>query len=273
MHSFIGRTAVVTGAASGIGLALARKALGLGMKVIAADINDAQLLRAMETSPASDQPAVVVKCDVSCDKEVQRLCEIAKETFGCANYLFNNAGILVAKRMWDYSDADWQSILGVNSIGVANVIRHFVPLMSVQEGPAHIINTASIAGFIAPPGLGAYSATKAAVVSMSESLRDDLIATNSGIRVSVLCPAWVATNISGEADANPAEAGDDDAARRSSELTESVRLAVSKGKLTPAQIADATFAAIEAQEFYIFPHQRVKGLMENRVTAIFSAFG
>jgi NAD(P)-dependent dehydrogenase (short-subunit alcohol dehydrogenase family) len=185
-----GKVAVITGGGSGIGASLARACAAEGMRVVVADVNGDRA-----EAIASELPhdtAAYKPVDVADAAQVQELADFAFDTFGAAHLLCNNAGISPVGRIWDFTDDEWQTLLGVNVRGVANGIRSFVPRM-IEQGEGHIVNTGSGASFVATPRLGPYCATKHAVVGLSEALRYELDGT--GIGVSVLVPAGVNTNI------------------------------------------------------------------------------
>ena len=185
-----GKVAVITGGGSGIGASLARACAAEGMRVVVADVNGDRA-----EAIASELPhdtAAYKPVDVSDAAQVEELADFAFDTFGAVHLLCNNAGISPVGRVWDFTDDEWQTLLGVNVRGVANGIRSFVPRM-IEQGEGHIVNTGSGASFVATPRLGPYCATKHAIVGLSEALRYELDGT--GIGVSVLVPAGVNTNI------------------------------------------------------------------------------
>ena len=190
LEELSGKVAVVTGGGSGIGAALARACAAEGMRVVVVDVNDERAASVAAELP--DGTAVARGVDVSDAASVDALADFAFDTFGAVHLLCNNAGISPAGRVWDFTDEDWQLLLGVNVRGVANGIRSFVPRM-IDQGEGHVVNTGSGASFVATPRLGPYCATKHAIVGLSEALRYELDGT--GIGVSVLVPAGVNTNI------------------------------------------------------------------------------
>jgi NAD(P)-dependent dehydrogenase (short-subunit alcohol dehydrogenase family) len=185
-----GKVAVITGGGSGIGASLARACAAEGMQVVVVDLNEERAAAVADDIP--DKKAVARAVDVSDAAAVQDLADFAFDTYGAVHLLCNNAGISPTGRIWDFTDDDWQLLLGVNIRGVANGIRSFVPRM-IEQGEGHIMNTGSGASFVATPRLGPYCATKHAIVGLSEGLRYELDGT--GIGVSVLVPAGVNTNI------------------------------------------------------------------------------
>ena len=169
-----------------------------------------------------------------------------------------------------YTAADWQWVLGVNLWGVIHGIRVFVPRMLQQDAPGHIVNTASVAGLISPPWLAAYNVSKHAVVALSETLRHELAARGSGLKVSVLCPAWVNTGISDSTRSRPPELRSQGEHQTPADLAreQAVRQAVQSGRVTPAQVADAVFDGVKQEKFYILTHPKIKGAIQSRMECI-----
>lgn len=260
-------TAVITGAASGIGFALAKLAAARGMRLVLADIDGDALHRVAEETSLEPNQCSVVAVDVSLSGDVERLARIAFAQLGHLDLLFNNAGVLLSKLCWEYSESDWEWILGVNLWGTIHAIRHFVPKMREQSRPSRVINTASVAGFLAPRGLAAYSASKHAVVAISETLRDELAAENSKLHVSILCPAWVSTNIA-NSDAMRPTRFDNDQSTIAREQGDWITQAISAGKLSPADIARIAYEGIDNDDFYIFPHKRIRQSIESRQACV-----
>ena len=189
-----GNVAVVTGAASGIGRALATAFADEGMRVVLADI-DETTLRATEASLAeAGRDVHRVVCDTSSEASVQDLARLTLERYGAAHVLCNNAGVVGKGDAWRGPFANWEWVVGINLYGVVHGIRAFLPIME-DQGLGHIVNTASMAGLLAVPGQPPYNATKSAVVAISESLFIELRQAGSPVRVSALCPAFVRTNL------------------------------------------------------------------------------
>jgi NAD(P)-dependent dehydrogenase (short-subunit alcohol dehydrogenase family) len=260
-------TAVITGAASGIGFALAKLAAARGMRLVLADIDGDALHRVAEEISLEPNQCSVVAVDVSLSGDVERLAGIAFTCLGHLDLLFNNAGVLLSKACWEYSESDWEWILGVNLWGTIHAIRHFVPKMREQSGQSRIINTASVAGFLAPRGLAAYSASKHAIVAISETLRDELAAENSNLRVSILCPAWVSTNIANSEAMRPTRF-DGEKGTLVREQSDWIAQAITAGKLSTADIARIAYEGIENDKFYIFPHKRIRQSIASRLAGV-----
>jgi NAD(P)-dependent dehydrogenase (short-subunit alcohol dehydrogenase family) len=271
MKDFAGRVAVITGAGSGFGREFARLAARVGMRLALADIDRDALAAVMAELRAGGASVIGEVVDVARSEAVAALAERTYAEFGAANLLFNNAGVGCGGLIWENAEADWQWVLGVNVMGVVHGIRHFVPRMIAAEAggePAHVVNTASIAGWIAPPLMGVYNASKHAVVALSETLHHDLRLSGSGIGVSCLCPAFVPTGIAQSDRHRPPEMA------RQAPPTASMRLAqasldkaVSSGRISAARVAQQTFDAVRAGHFYVFTHPQILPAVEARLRA------
>ena len=190
------KVAVVTGGASGLGLAMARVFAAEGMKLVLADVEEESLRRVETDFRKAGVPVVGLKTDVSSAHDVERLAEKTLATFGGAHLLCNNAGVAPGGVVWENTLPDWEWVLGVNLWGVIHGVRVFLPIMLRQETECHVVNTASVAGLLSVPGMGAYCVSKHAVVTLTECLYHDLAQRAAKIGVSVLCPAYVPTGIS-----------------------------------------------------------------------------
>mgnify|MGYP001056452618 CR=1 FL=1 len=192
MQQFAGKVAVITGAGSGFGAAFARQAQRLGMRLVLADVQADALDRQVSALGERGADVLGVRCDVSSDADVGRLARAAYDRFGAVNLLVNNAGVAgTGGYLWENSEADWRWTLGVNLMGVANGIRHFVPRMiaaGLDQDSGHIVNSASIAGWLCAPLLGVYNASKAAVIALSETLAQEHAA--QGIQVTALAEVF-----------------------------------------------------------------------------------
>ena len=267
MKDFQNKVAVVTGAASGIGRALAAKSAALGMKVVLADVEEPALKQVEEELKASGAQVLAVQTDVSRATDVQRLAKLAFETYGGVNLLFNNAGVGAGSSVWESSLADWQWVLGVNLWGVIHGVHFFVPPMLAQASEGHIVNTASMAGVVSSPG-GIYPVTKHAIVALSETLYHELTLTGAKVKVSVLCPGLVNTRILDSARNRPADLQNEVVQRKASPEEEAVlqlmHQAVEAG-MPPPQVADIVFKAIRDEKFYIFSHPEWKEAIRTRM--------
>jgi NAD(P)-dependent dehydrogenase (short-subunit alcohol dehydrogenase family) len=266
VKDFQGKVAVVTGAASGIGRALAEHAAQEGMQVVLADIEEAALQQVRRALEASGAQVLAVKTDVSKSEEVEALAEKTLEHFGAVHLLFNNAGVGAGTTVWDSSLDDWKWLLGVNLWGVIHGVHTFVPLMLKQGGEGHIVNTASIAGLTSGPGLGIYKVSKFGVVALSETLYFELMLTGAPIKVSVLCPGWVKTRVL-ESDRNrPAElqnASQMQLNPAGEAFLQYMQQAVETG-MPPEKVAEIVFQAIREEKFYILTHPEFKAAIESR---------
>src|SRR6266508_6289977 len=265
MEDLAGKVAVVTGAASGIGRALARRFATEGMKVVLADIERGPLDVALEELRAGGHQVVGVPTDVSKGESVDALAAATLDAFGGVHVVCNNAGVAARGTMWELPTADWEWVLGVNLWGVIHGIRAFVPHL-IAGGEGHVVNTASMAGLASFAGMGPYNASKHAVVTISETLRLELAAAGAAVGVSVLCPGLVATNIVTSERNRPAALGggvappDDDA-------TQAARQAFLHHGMPPDEVAAQVFEAILADRFYVLTHSMTH-LVEARMRAI-----
>jgi len=268
MKNLKGKVAVVTGAASGIGRAMAERFAREGMKVVLADVEERPLGEARDAIAKGGAEAISVRTDVSKAGEVDDLARRTFEAFGGAHVVCNNAGIGTGGLMWEVPRSDWDWILGVNLLGVVNGIRAFVPRM-IEQGEGHVVNTASIAGLLSAPGMGAYCATKHAVVAMSECLHHDLtLAAGGKVKVSVLCPAWVKTRIA-DADRNrPASAPKAQGGAPQQQMMETMIRAAIESGIPPEAVAEKVLQAILAEKFWILTHPKTKKAVEQRMTGI-----
>jgi NAD(P)-dependent dehydrogenase (short-subunit alcohol dehydrogenase family) len=266
MNEFSGKVAVITGAAGGLGLALAHQAAARGMKLVLADVDRASLAASVETLRAAGAEAIGVATDVSDPAQLEALAAASVDAFGAVHLLFNNAGVGAGGFVWENTANDWQWVWSVNVLGVVNGLRAFVPRMLKQAEPAHIVNTASVAGLLAPPMLGLYNATKHAVIGVSETLYNDLKIAGPHVQCSVLCPAFFDTGIADSERTRPAELRNQNALT-ASQRTANAQLhkAVKAGKLSAAQVAEKTFAAICAGQFYILTHPAIKPAINLRL--------
>jgi NAD(P)-dependent dehydrogenase (short-subunit alcohol dehydrogenase family) len=239
-----GKVAVITGGGSGIGAALARAFAAEGMRVLVVDVNEERADAVAAELPPGSAAARAV--DVSDAASVEALADFAFDTFGAVHLLCNNAGISPAGRVWDFTDDEWQSLLGVNVRGVANGLRSFVPRM-IAQGEGHIVNTGSGASFVATPRLGPYCATKHAIVGLSEALRYELDGT--GIGVSVLVPAGVNTNI-GDSMVRPSANDPDSIADDFTVLTNALD-ETSLAMIEPEVVAEVTLVGVREGWPYI----------------------
>ncbi|MBX3605844.1 MAG: SDR family oxidoreductase [Piscinibacter sp.] len=271
MKQFRGRTAVITGAASGFGLEASRRAAREGMNVVMADVQQDALERAVDEVRALGAKVMGFRLDVAKADEVEALGAATQATFGVPHLVFNNAGVGGGGLIWEHSAKDWEWVLGVNVMGVAHGVRVFTPMMlaAAQDDPdyeGHIVNTASMAGLLAAPNMGVYNVSKHAVVALSETLYQDLQLVTDRIGASVLCPYFVPTGI------HQSERNRPDAMRSEGRPTRSQLIAqamsdkaVSSGKLTAEQVAGFVFDAVHEGRFYIYSHPKSLAMVQTRL--------
>ncbi|MFM0503260.1 SDR family oxidoreductase [Paraburkholderia caffeinilytica] len=271
MFEFAGKVAVITGAASGFGRAFAEKGASLGMKLVLADVNPDALAQTVDALRAGGAEAIGVPTDVSDATQVEALAQAALDAFGKVHLLFNNAGVGSGGFLWESSANDWAWVFNVNVMGVAHGVRTFTPIMLRQNEPAHIVNTASVAGLLSPPAMGIYNASKHAVVSLTETLYHDLQLAQAGhagggeVGCSLLCPAFVPTGIADAERARPEGLRNEGTPTRSQIAAgKQLQRAVQSGKLTAADVAGITFEAIAARRFYIVTHPGIMATVKLR---------
>jgi NAD(P)-dependent dehydrogenase (short-subunit alcohol dehydrogenase family) len=274
MQSFESKVAVVTGAASGIGRALAERFAAEGMKVVVADVEAEALGRAEADLRARGAEVLAVQTDVSQAADVEALAERTLEAFGAVHVLCNNAGVGVFKSSWEHTLADWEWVLGVNLWGVIHGIRTFVPIMLAQDAEGHVVNTASIAGLTASGLKASYDVSKFGVVALSESLYHELAGLDARVKVSVLCPGFVNTRIMDSARNRPGrlekDAASEAAAHRPEALGLEQRLRDGLRMLgmAPAEVADHVLRGIREERFYILPHTNFDDVIRARTESI-----
>ena len=255
MKEFKGKVAVITGAASGIGRGIAERCVREGMKTVLADIDDAELAKAESELKTLGGTVLGVRMDVSKRADVELLARRALDAFGQVHLLFNNAGVGAGGSAWEATWYDWEWVIGVNLWGVIHGVKVFTPLMLAQNQECHMVNTASAAGLIVGGGSAPYSATKHAVVALSESLYLTLQRRNALVKVSVLCPGLVRTDIANAERHRPAGLKN-----KPVEMTPEMRAgldffkAAIEAAMPPLQVADIVFDAIKNERFYIITH-------------------
>jgi len=267
MKDLAGKVAVITGAGSGFGREFARIAAHERMKLVLADVQDDALDAAVAEVREGGAEAMGVRVDVARAEHVQQLAERVTANFGAVHLLFNNAGVAGGGGyVWETSLEDWRWLLGVNLMGVVNGIRSFIPLMLRQDCECHVVNTASAAGLVSAPLMSVYNVSKHAVVTLSETLFHDLRLANGKVGVSVLCPAFVPTNIRSSERNRPPELTDDAPLTRSQIIArERSEKAVASGRLTAAEVARMTFDAIHENRFYVITHPKMLASVELRM--------
>lgn len=267
MRDLVGKTAVVTGAASGIGLAVARRLAGEGMRLVLADIEEAPLREAEESLASAGREVLAVRTDVSVLEEIEALAAKSIERFGAVHVVHNNAGVVVGGPIETLSIEDWEWVLGVDLWSVIYGIRTFLPLMR-EAGEGHMVSTASTAGLVAPATIGPYSVSKFGVVALSETLYRELGGERSPIGVSVLCPGPINTKIVQSDRNRPAESA------RTHTVTEAEKgfidtsTAMLARGMDPADVADIVLDGIRERRFWLLTHAEWHDIVRQRVDAM-----
>jgi len=263
MQNFENKIAFITGAASGIGLALCRAYLKAGAHVMMADINAEGLnVAAQELGYDSSRIRTVV-CDVKSADSVSAAAQATINAFGKVHIVVNNAGVGLGGFTGNIPVQDWQWITDINLLGVVYGVETFVPLIKTHGEGGYVINTASMAGHISSPGLGPYHATKFAVVGYTETLAQELVPQNIG--VSVLCPTWVKSNIHNTANKRPS--ADPDKSEQNSKVYEIMKNYVESG-ISPDVLADLVLKSMQVNRLYIFNDPEAKAAVSMRTNAI-----
>jgi NAD(P)-dependent dehydrogenase (short-subunit alcohol dehydrogenase family) len=275
MKEFKGKVAVVTGAASGIGRAIAQRCATEGMKVVLADVNEGGLSRNKEELEAQGATVVTVPTDVSRAGDVEALARRTLDAFGSVHLLFNNAGVITTGTVWEDTLEDWEWVMGVNLWGVIHGVRTFVPLMLVQDSEALIVNTSSMRGFSRDRENGAYGVTKHGVIALSETLYYELAERGDRVKVAVLCPGPVDTPIIDAAENRVVERhkaeGEKGVTREEAAMFQRLHRKTQAG-MSPEDIAEKAFEGIRAGKFYIITQpeemprvrRRMEGILEER---------
>lgn len=274
IDNFAGKTAVLTGAGSGFGRECARIAAARGMHLVLVDVQQDALDAAAEDARAAGCQVLARRVDVSDAAQMEALAAEVQRRFGAPHFVFNNAGVGAGGLVWENTVADWQWVLGVNLWGVIHGVRLFTPMMlaAAKADPAyrgHIVNTASMAGLLAPPNMGVYNVSKHAVVSLTETLYQDLSLVTDQVRASVLCPFFVPTGISASERNRP---GDAVAMTASQKIGRAMTgKAVTSGKVTATDVAQKVFAALENEQFYIYSHPKALASVQTRMEDVVQA--
>ncbi|WP_435608929.1 SDR family oxidoreductase [Pseudomonas knackmussii] len=274
MQEFQGKVAVITGAASGIGLEMARLAASLGMRLALADIQQGALATVVDEFEGQGVRAFGLRTDVSRSADIQALADATLARFGQVDLLINNAGVGAGGLLWENSEQDWDWVLGVNLRSVIHGVRIFTPLMleHAARDPAyrgHIVNTASMSGLINAPAMGVYNVSKSAVVALSETLYHDLSLVTEQVHCSVLCPYFVPTAFSDSARNRPEALASQTPLTRSQLVAQANSVkAVSSARISAAQIAELTFAALREERFYVYSHPQALAPVRERYEAI-----
>ena len=275
MSDFKGRTAVLTGAASGFGLECARIAAREGMNLVMVDVQADALASARAEIEAIAAPqggrVLARQVDVSSADAMQALAAEVQAQLGAPHVVFNNAGVATGGLVWEATPQDWAWTLGVNLWGVIHGVRLFTPMMLAAAAAdplyrGHIVNTASMAGLLSPPNMGVYNVSKHAVVALSETLYQDLSLVSTQVQAHVLCPFFVPTGINASGRNRPAELKADAPPTRAQLIGQAMsERAVSGGKVSAADVATKVFAAMRAGQFYIYSHPKALGSVQTRL--------
>src|SRR5256885_8690552 len=267
MNDLRGKVVAVTGAASGLGRAMALAFAGEGMHLALADVDDKALSGVHDELRAKGARVTSERIDVANALEVEKFAEKSVAALGAVHVVCNNAGVSPLGAAWENSADEWRWILGVNLWGVINGVRSFTPRL-IGQGEGHIVNTASVAGIISPPGSAAYNVTKHAVIALSETLYHDLRERNSSVGVSVLCPAYVPTGIADSERNRPAGIEPSSKTKETIAREAMLRKAVSSGRLSADDVARAVVQAVKGDRFYLLPHPPIKGAIRARMEDI-----
>lgn len=276
ISDFKGKTAVLTGAGSGFGLECARIGAKLGMNLVLVDVQQDALDAAVLELESAGAQVQSFRIDVSNASQMEAMGQAVWERFGAPHLVFNNAGVGSGGLIWENSVRDWEWVLGVNVMGVVHGLRIFTPMMlaAANKDPAwrgHIVNTASMAGLLNPPNMGVYNVSKHAVVSLSETLYQDLSLVTDQIGASVLCPFFVATGI-GQSERNrPADLSKEKPTKSQLIGQAMTGKAVGSGKVTAASVAQLVFDAVARNQFYIYSHPKAIHSVQSRFEDILQA--
>ncbi|HEX8612808.1 MAG TPA: SDR family oxidoreductase [Telluria sp.] len=274
MKNFQDKVAVITGGASGLGREFAKRAAGLGMKLVLADVQQDALDATQAELEGEGAQVLAMICDVRKGEQVQALADATMARFGAVHLVFNNAGVGSGGLIWENSEADWEWVLGVNLWGVIHGVRIFTKLMleCAKQDPqyeGHIVNTASMAGLLNAPTMGVYNVSKHAVVSLTETLYHDLQLVEAPIGASVLCPYFVPTGISQSHRNRPEDVKMTGGPTASQKAAQAMTVkAVESGKVSAGDVAQMTFDAIRDGQFYIYSHPGALGNVGERMEEI-----
>ena len=269
MKTFNDKVAVITGAASGIGRALAAHAAKLGMRVVLADISAKDLAETETALRAGGAQVLAVRTDVSQRADVEALARQTLAAFGAVHLLFNNAGVIAGSTLWDSTAQDWEWVMNVNVWGVIHALSVFVPIMLAQDVESHIVNTASVTALLSNNPVAPYSMSKHAVLGLSETLRYSLAQRTDKLKASVLCAGAVKTRIMDSARNRPAALQKDAAPVHQAWQSTLPRFHPARERqLLPEQVAEIVFAGIAAEQFYIVTHPEILPWVQRRADEI-----
>jgi NAD(P)-dependent dehydrogenase (short-subunit alcohol dehydrogenase family) len=258
MDTLVGRTAVVTGAAGGIGLALAERFAAEGMQVVLSDLDRERLENAAEEVANSGAEVLAVPGDVARWDDVERLALVVAERFGPVHVLCNNAGVQLTGATWEFELREWEWMLGVNLWGVIHGIKAFVPRMLEHGEPGHVVNTASVGGLVVFPGMAIYAASKFGVVAISESLAHDLGERGSRIGVSLLCPGPTMSDLRENSTV----------LRPGGEEGRPIPLVAELDRMPAETVAGMVVDAVRRDRFWVLTHPEYGALVEHRARGV-----
>jgi NAD(P)-dependent dehydrogenase (short-subunit alcohol dehydrogenase family) len=271
MNLKAGQTAVITGAGGGFGLELARLGAQRGLNLVITDVQQDALDAAYGELTDAGAKVMALRGDVSRAEDIQALATACMERFGAPNLLVNNAGVAHGGLIWEHTTRDWEWVLGVNLWGVIHGVRVFTPLMleaarQDKTWQGHIVNVASMAGLLNAPNMGAYNVSKHAVVSLSETLFQDLALVSDQVHASVLCPFFVPTGIHKSHRNRPSELRSDAKPTASQMVAQAMSTkAVTSGKVTATDVAKLVFDGVENGQFYIYTHPQALASVQTRM--------
>lgn len=269
MKDLRGKTAVITGAASGLGLAMAKRFAREGMNIVLADVEQDALNRAAGEIADLGADAFAVRTDVAQADSVQALGKAAQSRFGGIHLVCNNAGVGgLRRRAWEADLRDWEWVLGVNLWGVIHGVKTFVPMMLAQGDECHMVNTASVAGLLSTPAMAVYNVSKHGVVTLTETLYHDLAEVGAKLKVSLLMPAWVDTGIWNSDRNRPDELRVPEAEESDRSRRLAMRELLRKGKVSADDVAQMVLDAVLNERFYVMTHPRIRTVIEARIGAI-----
>ena len=275
ISDFKGKTAVITGAGSGFGLALARIGASMGMQLVLIDVQQDTLDAASAKLQAAGAQTMAFRLDVSDAAQMEAMAQKVKAHWGAPHLVLNNAGVGSGGLIWENTTQDWDWVLGVNVMGVVHGVRLFTPMMLQAAAhdatwQGHIVNTASMAGLLNPPNMGVYNVSKHAVVALSETLYQDLRLVTGQIGASVLCPYFVDTGISQSFRNRPADM--EGKPTRSQQVQHAmISKAVASSKVSAAEVAQLVFDAVANNQFYIYSHPKAIGAVQTRLEDVLQA--
>lgn len=267
MQDFLGRTAVITGGASGIGLGMARSLAGRGMQLVLADMDEALLKAAEKEFSVAGTSVVCQVCDVSKLEEVERLAEVTMDRFGAVHVVCSNAGVGIPTSARNVKLADWEWIINVDLWGPIYAVKTFLPLIE-EQGVGHINATSSMAGLISSQMMGAYNVAKHGVVALMAAVERELRAKKSNVRASVLCPGPINTNISRHSvDFRPGRGKPKGDSEKAGKLAGNIQAALEQG-MHPDEVGELVANAIEQEKFWILTHPHWSKTVQKQLDAM-----